>query len=113
MVSEGFDSPLGANTITMRITHVSLYTTDLYHLNEIPSEFIEPYLVTFLTAKIEAVGMGFETPDAARADLKGVERFISIFGGIHARYATMNKYTEFCALPDQDMIKICKEVIKN
>lgn len=97
----------------MKINHVTLILTDLSQMNEIPSEFIEPYLLTFLKSKIESVGLGFETPDEVRADLKGVERFISIFGGIHSRYAVNNKYYEFYSLSDENMIKICKEVVNN
>lgn len=94
----------------MKITHVTLLLTDLSKMDEIPSEFIEPYLLTFLKSKIETVGLGFETPSQAREELKAVEHFVDLFCGVHARIATKNKYKEFYNLSDKDMIEICKKV---
>lgn len=93
-----------------KIKHVSRVFSDLREMEEIPSEFIEPYLVTYLSMVIESVGFGFETPAEVREDLKGVERFISLFGGLHARLAIGNKYGDFCRMSDEEMIKICKQV---
>lgn len=61
---------------------------------------------------IEGVAMGLYTPDEARSSLKGVEHFISSFGGIHSRYATSNMYGNFCRLTDEKMIEICKNTFK-
>jgi len=96
-----------------KITHVTLFYTDLSKLDEIPSEYLEPYLIAFLTAVIEGVGCGWTTPSQARADLMGLERFVSLFGGLHSRLATSNKYRDFCNMSDEDMIKICKETCEN
>jgi hypothetical protein len=79
-------------------------------LSEIPSEFIEPYLVTFVGQIIESVGFGFIKPDRARQDLKGVMRFVSQMCGIHARMATNNKYSDFIEMSDEEMIGICRKV---
>lgn len=96
-----------------KITHVSRIFGDLREMDEIPSEFIEPYLVTYISMVIEGVGLGFTKPEEARANLKGVMRFISIFGGLHSRIAVSNKYMDFCDLSDEKMIEICKEVCKD
>lgn len=103
----------GTKIIIMKIKHVTLSLIDISDMNEIPSEFIEPYLQKFLISRIESVGLGFKTPEEVRQDLKGVEKFASIFCGIHARLATYNKYSEFWNLSDEDMIIICKDVIKH
>ena len=86
--------------------------TDLSKIDEIPSEYIEPYLLTFLKSKIESVGLGFENPEQARTELKAIEHFVDLFCGLHARIATTNKYKEFYNLSDEDMIDICKKVTK-
>jgi hypothetical protein len=93
-----------------KIKHVTRIFGDLSELDEIPSEFIEPYLVTYMSMVIESVGFGFDTPAEARERLKGIERFISIFGGIHARLATQNRVYDFCNMSDEKMIEICKQV---
>lgn len=92
-----------------KITHTTLMYTDLSELNEIPSEYLEPYLVKFMSYIIESVGCGWKKPAEARAQLKGIESFVSLFGGIHSRMAMMNQYFNFVNLKDEDMIKICKE----
>ena len=79
-------------------------------LPEIPSEFIEPYLKRFLMIQIESVGSGFDSPEKARQTLKGVDYFISCFGGLHSRIATSNEYDRFIKLSDEEMISICKKV---
>jgi hypothetical protein len=93
-----------------KIKHVTRMLGDLSELEEIPSEFIEPYIVTYISMVIESVGFGFDTPAEARERLKGVERFVSIFAGIHARIATQNQVYDFCKMSDEEMIKICKQV---
>lgn len=80
-------------------------------LGEIPSEFIEPYLQSFLVMQIEAVGCGLTQPEEARNYLRGVQYFISSFAGIHARYAVSNEYDRFINLDDDKMIEICKQTI--
>lgn len=95
-----------------KIKHVTRIDSDLSELDEIPSEYIEPYLITYFSMVIESVGYGFDTPQQARDRLKGIERFISIFGGLHARIATQNKVFEFCNMSDEEIINICKQVCK-
>ena len=93
-----------------KITHVTRLLGDLSQLDEIPSEILEPCLVTHISMVIESVGFGWTTPAQARAELKGVEHFISIFGGIHSRIATSNRVYQFCNMTDESMIEICKKV---
>jgi hypothetical protein len=81
-------------------------------LPKIPSEYIEPYLQRFLTIQIEGVGIGMTKPEDARNNLKGVKFFVSCFGGIHASLATQNVYWDFINMSDEQMIKICKEVVE-
>jgi hypothetical protein len=94
------------------IEHCTRVFGDLSKMVEIPSEYIEPYLKTFLSMQIESIGLGYSTPAEARADLKGVEHFVSIFCGIHSRFATSNEYNKFCSMSDEQIIEICKKVCK-
>lgn len=82
-------------------------------LTKIPSEFIEPYLLRFLSLQIESVGFGLMSPDEARRLLSGVEYFATCFCGVHASLAISNEYGKFCRLTDEQMIEICKKVIKS
>mgnify|MGYP001595230497 CR=1 FL=1 len=82
-------------------------------LPEINSEVIEPYLKAFLMENIEGVAFGLYTPDEARQSLKGVDHFISSFGGIHSRCATSNMYGKFCAMSDEVMKEVCKKTFKD
>lgn len=86
-----------------------IFTDELPKLEEINSEFIEPYLKRFLSIQIESCAYGVN-PVEIRANLKGVEFFISCFGAIHSRYAVNNEYNRVINLSDEDMIKICKQV---
>lgn len=95
-----------------KIKHVTRMFGELSHLDEIPSEFIEPYIVTYISMTIESVGFGFDTPAEARERLQGLERFISIFAGVHARIATQNQVYKICGLSDEKMISMCKQVCK-
>ena len=82
-------------------------------LPKIPSEFIEPYLRKMLSMELEALQFcpTQERLDEAKKNLKGVELFISRFGGIHSRYAVMNIYNSFYALTLKDAILINKLVL--
>lgn len=82
-------------------------------LAKIPSEFIEPYLIRFLSIQIESVAFGLISPDEARKNLAGVEYFVTCFCGVHANIATGYKYGRFCRLTDEHMIEICKYALKN
>jgi hypothetical protein len=79
-------------------------------LTEIPSEFIEPYLVAMLSMELECIAFKptQERLDKAKANLKGVEEFVSRFCGIHARYATMNTYKSFYDMSLEQAIEIVK-----
>lgn len=91
-------------------------------LMEIPSEFIEPYLATFMGSMVEFVasanteeekakrgGIGW-TVEEVKAWVKGVEVFVSMTCGIHARYAMMNQMNKFTELSDEELKKICHKV---
>jgi hypothetical protein len=81
-------------------------------LPEIPSEYIEPYLTKYFGYIIDCVGHGLKTPEEARQDLLGVERFISMFGGIHSRLAISNEYYRIYAMSDEKFLELCKETVK-
>lgn len=81
-------------------------------LPEIPSEFIEPYLVKFTVNLIEGVGTGLFKPEEARNMLDGVNYFVQCYCGIHAKFASSNNYDKFKRMSDEDMISICKKVIQ-
>lgn len=95
-----------------KITHTSLMFTDLRELDEIPSDFIEPYLVKFWEYIIESVGCGWKTPAEAKGELKGIENFVSLFGGLHSRIATMNEYYKVKNMNDDQFLDMCKRVCK-
>jgi hypothetical protein len=91
-------------------------------LKEIPSEFIEPYLATFMGSMVEFIasantaeekakrnGLGW-TVDEIKNWVKGVEVFVSMTCGIHARYAMMNEMHRFIEMPNDELQKVCKKV---
>jgi hypothetical protein len=95
-------------------------------LNEIPSEFIEPYLAKFMGSMVEFVssacltqeeldterkGIGWTVADIKKW-VKGVEVFVSETCGIHARMAMMNEMSRFCDMSDQDLYETCKKVVQ-
>jgi hypothetical protein len=79
-------------------------------LPEIPSEYIEPYLVKFMSYLIESIAMGFKTPQQAKDEFKGIEHFVSQFCGIHARLACGNEYYSFIGFKDEDLQALCDKV---
>lgn len=97
----------------LKITHTTLNYTDLSKLNEIPSEFIEPYLVAYQSMLIEFVALEYYTPKEAKNKFEAIEDFVSLFGGIHSRLATQNAYYRFDNIPDGKMVEFCKGICKN
>jgi hypothetical protein len=85
----------------------------LEDLPEIQSEFIEPYTKRFLMSYLEGVAIGLTKPSEMRDALKGVEHFISMFGGIHSRYATANVYGDLCKLTDEQIFDVATKTFKN
>lgn len=81
-------------------------------LPEIPSEFIEPYLAKYVGYIIDCIGNGVKTPAEAKEDLLGVERFISMFGGLHSRMACTNQYFRIISMPDDVLLEICQNAVK-
>jgi len=89
-----------------------------YGLPEIPSEFIEPYLVKFIGNMIQYVACsrpegekyGWTVKDV-RGWLKGVEVFVSEFCGIHSRYAMMHEVQRWEKMTDEQLLEMCKTVI--
>lgn len=80
---------------------------------KIPSEFIEPYLQRFLMLALEEIAY-FNTPiSEIKARLNGVRYFISCYGGIHSELAVNNQYLKFCAIPDDKLKQIAKDIFKN
>ena len=88
-------------------------------LREIPSEYIEPYLATFMGSMVEFVASAITEEEKAKRNglgwtvaeikawVKGVEVFVSHSCGIHARYAMMNEMYKFVELPDDKLKEIC------
>ena len=83
-------------------------------LQEIPSEMIEPYLVAMLSIELE--GIEFrpteERLEEAKQNLRGVERFVTRFCGIHSRIAVGNVYSDFYELTLEEAKKIIKSANK-
>lgn len=79
-------------------------------LIEIPTQFIEPYLVAMLSMELE--GIEFhpteERLEEAKNNLKGVERFINRFGELKVRLAITNVYENFYRMTLDE----AKEIIK-
>lgn len=93
-------------------------------LPEIPSDFIEPYLVDFLGRMVEFIATSKLTNEEKvnkvgwtvsemKQRIKGVELFVSFYCGIHARYAMMNAFQDhFEKIPDDELREICKKVME-
>lgn len=81
-------------------------------LPKIPSEFIEPYLIRFMSMEIEGVALGFTKPEQVRQNLKGVERFVSRFCGLHATLSVSNEFEKLSKLSDEKMIETCKQAFE-
>jgi hypothetical protein len=93
-----------------------------YGLPEIPSEFIEPYLVKFMSNLIQYVayartpeenakGYGWTVAEVKQW-LKGVEVFVSEFCGIHSGYAIMHEVQRWQKMTDEQLKEMCDVVIK-
>lgn len=90
-------------------------------LPEIPSEYIEPYLVQFMGSMIGFIasarteeekqknGCGWTVADIKQW-MKGVEVFVSHSCGIHARYAMMNELQKFIRMPDEELYNLCHRI---
>lgn len=93
-------------------------------LPEIPSEFIEPYLVKFMGSMLEffasahlteedkvTIGKGTGwTVKEIKTWIKGVEVFVSNSCGIHARYAMMNEMYKMIDMPDDELRKLARKI---
>ncbi|HLO91594.1 MAG TPA: hypothetical protein VK172_10565 [Lentimicrobium sp.] len=92
-------------------------------LPQIPSEFIEPYLVKFMGSMVDFVasacvtqeeldkrnGIGWTVAEVKQW-VKGVEMFVSQHCGIHSQYAMMNELKRFTTLPDAELKELCMKV---
>ena len=92
-------------------------------LPEIPSGYIEPYLSKFMGSMVEYVasakteeqlkkdnGIGWTVADIKKW-VKGVEVFVSLTCGIHARMAMMNEMYKFSEMEDKELYKTCRKVV--
>ena len=84
-------------------------------LAPIISEYIEPYLTAMLSVELENLQYSptEEQLQEAKQNLKGVERFISRFGGLHSRIAISNVYDNFYRMTLDDVHKFIEEYEKN
>lgn len=82
---------------------------DMRNLKPINSEYIEQYIKAMLSVELECIEFRptQEQLDESKANLRGVERFITRFGGIHSRYMVSNVYEAFYKLT----LEQAKEII--
>ncbi len=92
-------------------------------MREIPSELIEPYLAKFMGTMVDFISRAAVTPEdkiwehqltvnEIKQWVKGVEMFVSISCGIHARYAMMNQCHQFCEMPNDVLKETCIEALQ-
>jgi hypothetical protein len=92
-------------------------------LPQIPSEYIEPYLVKFMGSMVGFIASSCDTEadkekrngigwtiDEVKNWVKGVEVFVSHSCGVHARYAMMNEMHRFTEMPNDELKKVCRKV---
>jgi len=87
---------------------------DMRGLKPINSEYIEQYIQAMLSVELECIEFRptQEQLDESKANLRGVERFISRFGGIHSRYMVSNVYDAFYKLTLDQAKEIIREANK-
>ena len=95
-----------------KITHTELLFSDLSELDEIPSDFMEPYIVKFFEYIFESVGCGYKSAKEAKEELKGLYHFVGLFCGVHSRLAINNAYHKIKEMQDEDFLEICKTICK-
>ena len=93
-------------------------------LPEIPSEFIEPYLAKFMGSMVEFVAGARTEEQQKELDfgwtvaeikqwVKGVEVFVSMTCGLHAKTFMSNAYYNMWKnIPDDKLLEICKQVVR-
>ena len=77
----------------------------------IPSEFIEPFLVSYISYQLESTAFGFRTHKQVVADLEGLQKFVSLFCGIHSRYAMNNEVYKIKEMHPNTWKAIAKKVV--
>ena len=82
-------------------------------LPKIPSEYIEPYMIQYISYELENIASGYRKPSEALANLKAMDLFINRFCSIHAQYAMMNFISMFERLDDQTIIDLAKQSLKD
>lgn len=95
------------------------------HLEEIPSEFIEPYLAKFMGSMVSFLSSAYLTEEDRKVNnaanyhwtvddvkkwVKGVELFVSITCGIHARYAMMNEMHKMVEMDNKKLKELCMKI---
>jgi len=91
------------------------------NLPEIPSEFIEPYLVAFMGTILQFIASARTeeeqeknnygwTVDEVKTWVKGVEMFVSWTCGIHSRLAMSNQCDRFTRIDNDELKKMCKKI---
>jgi hypothetical protein len=78
--------------------------------SEIPSEYIEPYLKNFMMVQLEYFNYCNQSHEETLANLKGVERFISHYGGLHSRMAVSNIYYTVYNQTEEKLREFCIEI---
>jgi len=77
-------------------------------------EYIEPYLVAMLSAELENLHFNptEKQLEESKQNLRGVERFIQRFGGLHSRLAISNTYFNFYKMTLEEVLKLNEEYDK-
>jgi hypothetical protein len=91
---------------------------------EIPSEYIEPHLVHFMGSMLEFLASAYLTEEEKQANgrgtgwtvqeiktwIKGLEVFVSMSCGIHARLAMSNEMDKMIHIPDADLRALARKI---
>jgi hypothetical protein len=86
---------------------------EMTELKEIPSEFIEPYIVDYISKSLKALAEGrdFDDVDDFRSKMHGFYRFIQHSCGIHARLASDNIILgKIINAPNENIMAVVKEI---
>jgi hypothetical protein len=94
-------------------------------LPQIPSEYIEPYLLKFMGSMIDFLSSAYLTEEEKQKHndigwtvaevknwIKGVEVFVSHTCGIHAQYAMMNEMNKMMSMSDKELKELCMKVAR-
>ena len=102
-----------------------IHAIETKQIKELSSELIEPYIKGFMGTMIdffasayitkeeqEAVGRGCGwTVDELKKWLRGVDVFISVTSGIHARMAASNEFQKMIQMDNKELKEMCRKIV--